>query len=270
MDVALVDQFQAYLSEKIPGVKVAFKDETASQRFLGMLLRPFNPMYATDYVTTMGTTIYFPTRDYYKKDPLESFVVIAHEFVHISDSKQDPLFRLKYLFPQVLVILPVLLYGILAWSHAWVLLLALLGYIVGSMFAGKSKAVFYLATILGVVLTGVLGWWYTKWKLCALLGLAALAPWVAYWRTAYELRGYGMTMAVLQWMFGSVSSDTRKLIVEQFVGPSYYFMSRDQAAIERTLDATKQQAEQGALQRISPYSIVHDFLYAHRLLHGAP
>jgi len=76
-----------------------------------------------------------------------------------------------------------------------------------------------------------------------------------------------MTVAVMQWVFGQVPSDQRAMIVQQFTGPAYFYMCRDGTYVERALEATRQQAQAGALQRISPYKEVYDFLYTHQLVH---
>lgn len=270
MDTETLQQFETALRPQAPNLKIAFKDQSRIQKFLGVLLYPFNPLYLTEYVTTFGSTLFFPSPTLYAKAPDANFTTIAHEFVHIYDSQRDPLFRLKYLFPQVLVVIPLAVYGWLAGAYAWIIALAILGYVIGAALAPRSKKLFVGALGLGVLSMIALAIILTKWKALALLGLAALAPWPAPWRVQYELRGYGMTLAVTQWVRGSVPDDFKKLIVEQFTGPAYYFMSRDRAYIERTLEATRQQAQVGALQRLSPYTEVYDFLFGRRLLYQRP
>jgi len=270
MDTETLSQFQTTLRQEAPNLKIAFKDQSRIQKLLGALLYPFNPTYLTEYVSTFGSTIYFTTPEFYAKAPNGNFTTIAHEFVHIYDSQRDPLFRLKYLFPQILVVVPLAVYGWLAGRHAWILAFSLVGYVVGALLAPRSRKVFVGASVFGIVATLALAIIVTKWKALALLGLVVLAPWPAPWRVEYELRGYGMTLAVTQWVRGSVPDDFKKLIVEQFTGPAYYFMSWNRPAIERTLEATRQQAQVGALQRLSPYTEVYDFLFGRRLLYQRP
>ncbi len=265
MDTETLKQFEETLRKEVPGLKIKFKDESWIQRFVGLLTYPFNHRYQ-NYKTTFGKTVYFPTRDsYYKSDT--SYIMLAHEFVHVWDAERDKLFRLKYVFPQVLVVLPLLAYAVLAWPFTWILLIPVVGYVLGAALAPKTMTLFILCMVLSGLLTIGLGWHFTGWKILLLLGLVFLAPFPSPWRKEFELRGYGMNIAILQWMDGRVPSERMETIVRQFVGPAYFFMSWDRADILRTLEATRQQAQLGALQRISPYGLVFDFLYSRRLLH---
>lgn len=266
MDPGTLDLFEAELRQAVPDLRIKFKDESWVQKLVGAVLYPFNPGYLKDYTTTFGSTVYFPSREFYRKNPLGSLIVLAHEFVHISDSQTDKLFRVKYMLPQGYAVLPLLLYGVLAWSHAWLLALPVAGYVLGSFACRKSKAAFLVAVAAGLGSLLFFGWLLTGWKLLVMLGLVAVAPWPSSGRTGYELRGYGMTVAVIQWISGRVRKETLSGMADEFVGPGYFYMSRDRAYIERTLEATRQQAEAGALQGISPYSTVYDFLYRHGMV----
>lgn len=259
--------FEDSLREKVPNLKIKFKDESLLMRAIAMAIGPFNPQFATSFITTIGSTIYFPSKVAYEANPSGSTQTIAHEFVHIWDSQQDPLFKLKYLFPQSLALVPLVVYGVLAWKAAWVLLIPMLGYSMACYIAKRSTRSAFMAMLsltLGVTL--FVGWILTSWKLLVLLGLASLIPWPAPWRSNYELRGYGMTVAFAQWVYGCPSPEFMKAIGNNFDGPSYYFMCRDRPYVDRTIEATRQQAEAGALQKVLPYSHVHDFLYQHGLL----
>ena len=64
----------------------------------------FNPGFMTDYITTIGRTIYFPSRE----DILDGkqWDVLAHEGIHLRDHHEHPiLFNLSYGFPQILALL---------------------------------------------------------------------------------------------------------------------------------------------------------------------
>lgn len=260
--------FEDSLRGKVPNLKIRFKDESLWMKLIGMLISPFNPNFAKDFITTMGSTIYFPSKASYEADPGGSFQTIAHEFVHIWDSQQDSWFKLKYMFPQSLALVPVAAYGLLAWKAAWVLLIPILGYVAASYVAKRSTRSAFVATVTIVLgITLFVGWLLTSWKMLVLLGLGVVAPWPAPWRANYELRGYGMTVAFVQWVYGHPSPKYMSAIGDNFDGPSYYFMCRDRAYVDRTLEATRQQAEGGALQKVLPYSHVYDFLYQHSLLH---
>jgi hypothetical protein len=271
MDPGLLDLFEAELRRVVPELRVKFKDETPFQRFLGVLASPFNATYLTTSTTTFGNTVYFPSRAHYTAKPLSSLSVLAHEFVHIYDSQKDRLFQVKYAFPQALTVLPMMVYALLAGRHAWIALLPLVGYIVGVLLAKKSEFLLVLAFTLGVTSMAFFGWVFTGWKILVMLSsFGFLGPWASSWRTGYELRGYGMAIAVVQWVTGKQDKKYQDSIANQFTGSRYLYMCRDRAYIERTLEATRQQAEIGALENVSPYSIVYSFLYAHQLLYRKP
>lgn len=262
MDLALLKSFENELRQEVPDLQIKFKEESRTQKLLGFLIRPFNPTYMTRYVSTFGSTVYFPTREGYESDPARSFGVMAHEFVHIWDSKRDPWFKLKYMMPQALGMLPILAYGLLAGLHAWILLVPLLGYLFGCLLVNHSKVVFWTVLVGSLAATLWLGGLLTGWYLLILLGLGILAPWPAHWRVKYELAGYGMNMAIVQWRSASTPPPTfLRDLTRYFTGPGYYFMSWSGGDVERSLEATRQQAQMGVLQKMAPYSIVYDFLF---------
>lgn len=259
-----VKRFEDWLRREIPDLRVVFKDQSWYHKAIGWLLYPFNPGYMTSFITTMGSAIYYPSKASYEANPAGTLSVLAHEFVHIYDSKHDRFYKLAYLFPQVLAIIPIVLYAILAGASAWILGLLVAGYFAGVyvMKAGRRKT--GLAVIGASVITFlVLGILLTKWLALILLGLAVLAPWPAPWRVHYELRGYSMNVGVSEWCKYVMPSDYLDRLVRMFVGPAYCYMSWRRGPIQRHLEATRQQAQQGALNRIKPYSIVYDFLYNH-------
>jgi hypothetical protein len=216
MDKTDLDAFERTLVEINPGIKVRFKDESLFQKALGLLVRPFNPTFLTEYTTTIGSTVYFPSREFYYAKPESSFSILAHEYVHIWDFKRDRWFKFKYLFPQILGLVPLVVFGLFVWFSAW--------------------------------------WWLS------LLGLVAVAPWPAKKRTSYELRGYGMNVAIAQWVYGRVQPSSLTHIVDQFVGSSYYYMCRDRKYVEGELESFRQQAALGVLQNYAPYDVAYRFL----------
>lgn len=99
-------------------VKIEYKTESKLMKFLGFLLF-FNKKFMTNFVTTIGNTIYFPDRG---ESSRIMNIIIAHELMHIMDraeaNKKFPfLFELKYLFPQVLGLgmAPALLFPLSPW-----------------------------------------------------------------------------------------------------------------------------------------------------------
>lgn len=77
-------------------------------RLLGKLLF-FNKQFMTNYVTTIGNTIYFPEADHFKNPNIVSLIT-AHELVHVEQGSKLtlPLFWFLYLFPQCLALLALL------------------------------------------------------------------------------------------------------------------------------------------------------------------
>lgn len=99
------------------GVKIAFKDESRLMRLIGFLMF-FNRAFMTDYITTLGRTVYFPTRGDLLAGPWET---LAHEAVHVRDYIRTPVrFALSYLFPQCLAGLAVFALG--AFFSPWFLI----------------------------------------------------------------------------------------------------------------------------------------------------
>lgn len=119
-DQQMLDALQAKIKERVPSFKIKFKNESTFMKILGKLLF-FNKGFMTNYITTIGTTVYWPSRERFEQYPLGSFLTLAHEYVHIMDYKRHPvLFPLGYLFPQIKAILALL--AILAVVSPWFLL----------------------------------------------------------------------------------------------------------------------------------------------------
>ena len=51
MDLQALHNFEDVIRERVPGFKVAFKDESPSQKVLGFLMQPFNPTYMTKFIS---------------------------------------------------------------------------------------------------------------------------------------------------------------------------------------------------------------------------
>lgn len=106
-----------------PKLKIKYKDESLLMKTLGKIMF-FNKEFMTSYTTTIGSTIYYPNRNFIKARPISSSVILLHELVHVSDAKKYtlPLFSLLYACPQILTLLffPLLF---LSWKIALVALL---------------------------------------------------------------------------------------------------------------------------------------------------
>jgi hypothetical protein len=105
-------------------VSIGFKNESRMMRTIGRLMF-FNPTFMTTFTTTIGETVYYPSREYVERNYFNAWNILAHEVVHISDyreSKPKWLWMLKYGFPQILAVFALL--APILWS--WWPLLALL------------------------------------------------------------------------------------------------------------------------------------------------
>lgn len=268
MDVLVLRELEKTIIKDIPSFKVGFKDESRLMKLLGFLSAPFNPEFMTRFTTTLGTSVYFPTREFYEKDVDHSFRTLTHEYVHLWDKRENKTFDLTYVFPQILALAAFTVFGVLAWPNTWLLAMPILGYVLGAFLATKSRIAFWV--VLGVVLltTGGLAIGLTGWASLALLaGLVCAAPWPAPGRTKWELRGYTMSIAVRIWLGGKYTPEVRENIVKHFVGANYYFMSWRRTAIEKALDDAAKDTASGALQGHSPpYAAIYDFLYQRGLL----
>lgn len=73
----------------------------------------------TQFATTVGDTIYYPTASYINHHPVSAFVTLAHEIVHIYDERKITkiLFSILYFLPQLLFI-PALLLFLISWKIA--------------------------------------------------------------------------------------------------------------------------------------------------------
>jgi hypothetical protein len=106
-----------------PDLQIKYKNQSLFMKILGMILF-FNPTFMTSYITTIGSTVYFPNTDEINNRPNSAAIVLLHELVHIHDSKKwgRLLFSFLYLTPQVFLLLaiPALL---IIWKIALVLFL---------------------------------------------------------------------------------------------------------------------------------------------------
>ncbi|MFA5132595.1 MAG: hypothetical protein WC444_04735 [Candidatus Paceibacterota bacterium] len=107
----------------VHGIQIKYKDESIFMKFLGLILF-FNKNFASWYTTTIGNTIYFPTRKWVQEWEDRAVRVCWHELVHVLDRKmlndRFPFFyELIYLFPQCLAVLSV--FSLLSFFSLWFL-----------------------------------------------------------------------------------------------------------------------------------------------------
>lgn len=100
-----------------PKLKIKYKDQSWVMRLISKLLI-FNNGFMTQYTTTVGDTIYFPSEKFIRCHPVSSSVVLLHELVHLHDQKRIGRipFTLSYLFPQILVPICLLLFSLITWK----------------------------------------------------------------------------------------------------------------------------------------------------------
>lgn len=267
MDTGVLKAFETRAAEHVPGFEVRFKDESKFMMGLGFLLSPFNPGFMEHFVTTIGSKVYFPSREHYAADPMARLRTLTHEFVHGWDGERTWLFGMSYLLPQLLAIIPLLVFGFLAGPHAWLLALPLAGYVGAAFLMRVHKALFWVLLVGAIAGTFALAWWLTGWAVLALVAmLVCLAPWPSPWRTKWELRGYSMSVAATWWLTGVYTTEYREHIVKQFVGPSYFFMSWSRSKIEKVVDEAFYGAKELTLLGDPPFKIVHEFFQEHQLI----
>lgn len=110
------EQFKSDL-ERNYAIKVKYKTESMLMKVIAVILWIFNRKFMTDYVTTIGNTVYFPNKEYIEKNPKAAMAVLAHEVVHIdqADRYGSFLFSVMYLFPQILAVLALLAIFAVVW-----------------------------------------------------------------------------------------------------------------------------------------------------------
>src|SRR6266699_1946330 len=112
-----LDQLAQAARFYFPKLKIAYKDQTWWMRFLGKILF-FNKKFMSNYTTTIGNTVYFPSQEFVRQRPISSIVVLLHELVHINDARQisSALFSFLYLTPQILTLLALPLWLLFGWK----------------------------------------------------------------------------------------------------------------------------------------------------------
>jgi len=125
-----VESFLKEVSSNYGDLKIIPKSSSNLMKAIGWLftITKISPEFMTKYITIIGDTVYYPD-DMLKNPDSESMLrVIAHETIHVADSKRfsNALFSFLYLFPQSLALLSVL--SLLAFwklSFIWCLLFLL-------------------------------------------------------------------------------------------------------------------------------------------------
>jgi hypothetical protein len=109
MDSSLFEKFwEEVVLVHFPKAKVKFKDTSLFMKILAVLVYPFNREFSTRFITVIGTTVYFPSKVWLDANKDSAFKIVAHEFVHMVDSKGSLFYPIKYLFPQILILVSLL------------------------------------------------------------------------------------------------------------------------------------------------------------------
>jgi hypothetical protein len=109
------------------GVEVTEKTASKFMRLLATLMF-FNKSFLNGYITTIGTTIYWPNLEQMYMHPDAAFGTLFHEVQHAVDYRRASVFFVgTYLGPQILFLLALLSLLALALGNLWLLwLLAIL------------------------------------------------------------------------------------------------------------------------------------------------
>ena len=128
MSEVTADVFAEYrtLCEERWGVKVVEKSDSWLMKAIAKILF-FNKRFLTGYITTIGTTIYWPKADDLNHN---DFSTLFHEAQHAYDYKRfPPWFILSYLSPQILTILMLLAFVALTGALWWFVFLGAVAFL---------------------------------------------------------------------------------------------------------------------------------------------
>jgi len=253
--------FEEVIRKRVPGFRVAFKDASFVQRLLGFVMRPFNHRYMTDFTSTFYPVVWFPTQERYESNPRNSFVVLAHEYVHLVDTSKRPIwFRVSYVMPQALGVIPFIVYQALIGVNPWVMGTLVGGILVGLLVARTSVLMSWIMIAIAVLGTLLFAFFSTGWAaLILLLGFGLLAPWSSPWRTNWELRGYAVQVSLAAWVNPDVPAEDREKVIKHFTAGDYYFMSWNAAHIRRCIDDIVTAANNRSVLAETPYDDIYAF-----------
>jgi hypothetical protein len=120
-DAERLKALEDHVRNKIPGFRIAYKNlrETIPWWLkIGFwIVSLFNKRFWTNYITVIGSTVWWPSKEDHYDDLRSAFVTLAHEYVHMHDNKLKGLaFNIGYMMPQVLA--PLCLLGFLGFLWA--------------------------------------------------------------------------------------------------------------------------------------------------------
>ncbi len=288
MASGLINSLTNTIRQHVPGFKLDYKNESLFMRLLAVLTYPFNQSFMEGYITTIGTTVYFPSREALDKRGDDAASTVAHEFVHMWDSKRQWLwYNLGYLSPQIFLIPLLIAYAVVG---SWIPVAAVSGALVITYLAlwmtmkvtseknraAKERsrkirlAVFYSLLVISLCGYGVLSVWLSGWWAFLAAGaFVPLAPWPSPWRSKWEYRGYGMSIAWDVWRHGQITEHRLTSIVNRFTGMDYFRMDPNKDRVVQKVADLLVEAEGGDVlvgDNAEPYRVMHDYLSSGGLL----
>ena len=109
--------------DDIPKFEIVSKTTSFLMKVLSVILF-FNKSFMTSYISVIYPRMYVPKLPWKENDHYSAILVLAHEWVHLSDRKRfGLLFDIGYLFPQCLAFLSLLAPFLSVW---WLLCLLFL------------------------------------------------------------------------------------------------------------------------------------------------
>jgi len=109
--------------DDIPNFEIVSKTTSFLMKVLSVILF-FNKSFMTSYISVIYPRMYVPKLPWKENDHYSAILVLAHEWVHLSDRKRfGRLFDIGYLFPQCLAFLSLLAPFLSVW---WLLCLLFL------------------------------------------------------------------------------------------------------------------------------------------------
>lgn len=115
------EAYSDFLADKL-GIRIVAKEDSKLMRVFAVFVQLFNKEFMERYITTIGSSVYWPRLGRFGKNANNDISVLFHEGQHAWDFKHHPLrMWLGYIFPQLLVLLTVLAV-LAAWLSNWWLL----------------------------------------------------------------------------------------------------------------------------------------------------
>ncbi len=190
---------------QFPSLEIKYKDQSTFMKILGGIMF-FNPDFMTDYITTIGDTVYFPTVALVTNNEISSSIILMHELVHINDQQKYSkfLFAISYLFPQILFPFCAILFFFIHWYIALPIMLLFMSPLPASWRMNWEKRA-YIAAL------------YVQQKLSQKLGFnASLATQATYDEAQFNGGAY-----YFMWPFG-LTNDFNNAIVNINAGQRPY------------------------------------------------